>query len=282
MSMVQPMLATTEVDAPLAVPISVQSIETSELARKYDAKATSLRRACTALLFFSVLCSRPWPSAGWLGYIGAFSVLCASSHKLLCRARVARFFSAIVAIVAGITLVHLVASIHADKPQQIGNEIQTQCVKMPAATFEWAHSIVSQHKCMKKAVAFLARHVDTPSSAITAGGPMVLDKLEVAASANDTSLPATLVVSESAWSQEAACGTAAHVATRVAKMMMLGSALAHLLLIVTALAVVKRVCCLRCVAYKCGLLTWKRCGACKRQPAAAAATTEAVTGKELA
>merc|ERR1719502_2349384 len=89
---------------------------TDEKIAKYDARATSLRRAATALLFFSIVSSRPWPSAGWLGVVAAVSVLCASSQRIACRARIARALSAFVAIFACITLWHLTTSIHADKP----------------------------------------------------------------------------------------------------------------------------------------------------------------------
>merc|ERR1719164_40420 len=59
-----------------------------------------------------------------------------------------------------------------------------------------------------------------------------------------------------AWSQPEACDKLAHVAARLSKMMMLGSALGHLLLLFSAVAVVKRACRLRCAAYRAGLLKW--------------------------
>merc|ERR1719263_2292197 len=130
---------------------------------KYDARATSLRRAATALLFFSIVSSRPWPSAGWLGGVAAVSVLCASSQRILCRARVARFLSALVAIFACITLVHLGMSIRADKPLRIGQEVGSKCASMPADTFEWARDTISEHKCARKAIAFVTRHMDMES-----------------------------------------------------------------------------------------------------------------------
>lgn len=76
----------------------------------------------------------------------------------------------------------------------------------------------------------------------------------------------------------------AHVATCAFKMMIVGSALAHLFLLLSAMAVVKHVCCLRCAAYKAGLLKWNQCGACTKHKSAlrqVVGVTQA-TAKELA
>jgi len=247
--------------------------ETDEKMAKYDARATSLRRAATALLFWSIVSSRPWPSAGWLGAVAAISVLCASSQRILCRARVARFLSALVAIFAAITLVHLATSIHANKPSLVGMEVGETCASMPANTFEWARDTISEHKCARKAIAFVTRHTKSEDDD---------DKVALSTVSNATDL-AALVGTEPSLSQPVACDMVAHVTTRAVKTMMVGSALAHLFLLLSAMAVVKRACCLRCAAYKAGLLKWKRCGACKCKTAAEPATgATPAAAKEMA
>jgi len=255
--------------------------------KKCDARTTSLRRACTALLFFSVLCSRPWPSAGWLGMLASVSVLCAAPNSLLCRARVARFLAGLTVIFAGITLVHLIVAIHAGEPQQIGEEISAQCVGMPADTFEWARAIISKHECTRKGLTFLSRHMSISAEPQEdADGMALLNATDPAplrmALPNATDL-STIVSTELEWSQQEACVMISRIATCVIKMMMVGSALAHLFLFLSAAAVVKRACCLRLVAYQCGLPKMNKCGArkCKYASKPADAATS-LNNKELA
>lgn len=141
--------------------------------------------------------------------------------------------------------------------QRIGDEISAQCTSMPEDTFEWASAIVYKHECAQKGLEFLSRHMS--SIAV-----QHKDADVVLANATDlASLVGTAVKTTPSWSQPEACNMVAHVATCVAKMMMIGSALAHLFLFLSAAAVVKRACCLRCFAFKCGLLRLSKCGACK-------------------
>merc|ERR550514_468364 len=214
-----------------------------------------------ALLFFSALCARPWPSITWLGVLAAFSVLCAAPHKLLCRTRFTRFLSAVVAIFATNSIIRLVA-FKADTPLRAGEWTRDACVKMPTDTFEYGHTILAEHECTRKALAFLSRHMtDTPTLALMekAGTNTSLATL----GGNSNASLATLRP-EHEWSQAEACGMAAHLVTRVTTMMMIGSGLLHLLLFVSAVAVVKRACRLRFAAHKCGLLKWNKCAfACK-------------------
>jgi len=277
---VQPMLETKQQkEVPVAhIVVATDYLTTSdEKMATYEARATSLRRAATALLFFSIVSSRPWPSAGWLGAVAAFSVLCASSQRLLCRARLARLLSALVIFFAGITLVHLATSIHADKPHHIGDLIGSKCASMPADTFGWVRdTIISEHsECARKAVAFVSLHMASMDDD---------NKVAALSTVSNATDLATLVGTVPSWSQHVACNMVAHVVMRAVKMMMIGSALAHLFLLLSAMAVVKRACCLRCAAYKAGLLKWNKCGACTKyrttfEPPAGATPTAA---KELA
>lgn len=268
----QPMLEPSkDVETPVAAAVVIPTVVTSdEKMVKFEAAKDSLRCACTALLMLAMVCSRPWPNAGWLGVFAAVAVLCASTHKLLWRARVARFCSAVVAVFAGIAFIALVTSIN-DMPQHVSDKVHTLCNSMPADTFEWGHTLLNEHHCARKGLAWV-------SSAMPHHAVAVVDKhkeaMLVAKKANSTSL----VGAEQHWSQERTCDMSAHVAHHVVKMMMIAESLAHLLLFLAAVLVVKRACRLRCAAYKCGLLTWKKCGGC--QCKATAATPPAA--KELA
>jgi len=274
-----PMLETKEQETaqPAEIVMPAEIVATDEVT-SYETKATSLRRACTALLFFSVLCARPWPSITWLGVLAAVSVLCAAPHKLLCRTRFTRFLSAVVAVFAAYSFIRLLA-FKADTPQRAGEWTHDACVKMPGDTFSWGHAMLTEHKCTRKALAFFSRHMaDAPTLASMdkeAGANASLATLTLGGKSN-ASL-ATLGPEEE-WSQAEACDKAAHLVTRITKMMMVGWGLAHLLLFLSAVAVVKRACRLRCAAYKCGLLKWNKCGcACKNT-----APTAVVPAKEIA
>lgn len=238
----QPMLATDVESVPTAQ-LVVQStvVTTDDKMAQFEDRCTSLRRACTALFFFSLMCSGPWPNAAWLGMIASIAVLCSSSSKLLWRARVARFLSAIVAVFAAIALVTLVVSIKHDVPEHISSKVHTQCVSMPAETFHWGREKLNEHKCARAGLQFLSHHV-------------VGDEKHQAMVANSTAL----VVHE--WSQEQACDVVAFMTKHSVKMMMIGAAFAHFFLFLSAFFVFKRACRLRCAAYKCGLL---RCSAYK-------------------
>merc|ERR1719240_1818779 len=164
------------------------------------------------------------------------TVLCASNHKILCRARVARFFAAIVAIFAGIAFVKLVMSINAGSPQHFGDKVRGQCLTMPADTFKWGQQMIVEHKCMQKGLAFLSHHHFLSNDTMLL--PPSLDTV----AQGDASHPAVLDSAAQSWSQPEACNKVAHIVSRVAKMMMTGSALMHLLLL-SAVAVVKCACC---------------------------------------
>jgi len=233
----------------------VPSVAVSEKMSIVDAKAKSFRFACTALLVLSILCSRPWPSIGWVGFIAALAVLAASDTKsLLCRARLTRVLSCIVAIISGVSFVYLLMLVNSGKPQAFSDEVHHQCVKMPADTFEWAEHLVDEHSCVRKCLAFVARHLPRSSTDLTA---MKTDN------ATET------------WSQPETCDEIAQVVARSVTAMMIGSAVAHLLLMMTAIVVVMRACRLRCAAYKAGVLK-RRC-ACKAACKPAGVVTKADT-----
>jgi len=249
----QPMLETKEdVEATLDAVVVASPAVTDAMKAKYEMKATALRQATTALLIFSIMCSWPWPSVGWIGFFPAVSVLCAASHQLLCRARCARFLSAILAILAGYKITTLAMSIHQGMAQQVAADVHQVCVTVPAETFKWGQQMVNEHHCARKAVSFLARHASTDTPAML-----------IASEAVAIDLNATHLVGTEQSSQAATCATVARVVKCAAKTMAIASVVAHLLLFLSAVAVVKRACCLRCMAYRCGLLEWKGWRGCK-------------------
>jgi len=267
-----PMLPTPQFSTSPVMPTAEATVIVPSTARLdvLEVKTTLLRRAATALFFFGMICARPCPSSwgAWAGIIAAVLILCSSSNKILCRARVARLLSVLAAVFAAHTAVSLVISFHAGMPVQIADKVHGQCMDVPADTFAWAQHKLVEHDRFHKGVSFLSRHMPNATAM-----PALL------ASEMNASHPAPLVgaTEPEKWSQPEACTMVAHVVTCVAKMMMVGSTLAHLLLFLAAAAVVKRACCLRCAAYRAGLLTWKCGGACEanceraNQPAAVAA-----------
>merc|ERR1712023_583683 len=126
------MLETKEQETaqPAEIVMPAEIVATDEVT-SYETKTTSLRRAATALLFFSVLCARPWPSAGWFGIVSSFAILCASPPKLLCRVRFGRFMSFLTIVTATITLVMIAKSLNNGMPHNVGDKIQAECLKMP-------------------------------------------------------------------------------------------------------------------------------------------------------
>merc|ERR1719502_2224492 len=247
-----PMLSETKESAPPNAVVVAAAPDQSMAVASVELKAARLRRAATALLFFSVLTSRPWPSVGWAGLLASVVILCASPNRLLCRSRVGRFFSALVILFAGIAVVNQVVAIHSGEPQRIATQVHGACLSMPRDTFEWGLKIQHEHPCLNKAVAIISRHV-----------------------ANDTAKLVTAATTSDAWSQQEACDKVSRLVKCMAKIMMLSSAIVHLLLLLSAMAVVKGVCCLRFTAYRCGLMPeWKKCGGCK---CAAAKPAPAVT-----
>jgi len=239
-----------------------------------ETKATSLRRAATALLVFSMFCARPCPSSwgAWLGMISAVSVLCASGNQLLCRSRFARFVSVFVAVFAGYTVVSLIISYRAGSPVQMSNKLVLKpCVTMPADTFSWGSHKLVENPYSRNGLAFLSRYMHNGTAFLVSSAS------SDPAGATD---PAT-------WSQPEACDKLAHIFTRVAKMIMVVSALVHIALFFAAVAVVKRACCFRFAAYRAGLLTWKCCkGKCHRARARAKpeanVTPQQTAAKEVA
>jgi len=270
------MLETKEVEAVVVPAVAVEA-SVDEKA-DIEAKATSLRRAATALLFFSVIAASASTFAGILGMLSGGAVLCASSSKLLCRARCSRFMAFLTAIIAGYALVSLVSKIHAGVPMRIGDGARAQCLTMPEDTFEWGRQMLiesaREHKCMRKGLAFLSRHM--PSTNATTLEP----EAPVPAS-EDPSMDVTLesarrLDQELTFSQPEACDKLAYIVTCATKSIMVFFALTHLLLFLSAVAVVKRACRLRCAAYKSGLLEWKTCRRCKwaGRPASVASTSK--------
>jgi len=255
-----------------------------------EPKATSLRRAATALFFFGMLCARPCPSSwgAWLAMFGSVAVLCASQKTILCRSRFARALSFFAAIFAAYSFVTFFLSIREVKPQQIADKFQAGCMDLPEETFAYVQHKVVEHKFLEKGLSFYyARHMSQDET--TSAPPPAL---HIGSAENASSMPhPTMLVGAvepkepKDWTQPVACDTVAHFVQRAAQMMMIGSTLAHLLLFLSAVAVVKRACRLRCAAYRAGLLEWK-CGArCKAkcQRAEPAPTDEpVVAAKEMA
>jgi len=293
MAMKTPMLSKQDAVPPPVAP--VPTAEATLITSAHDAleaKATSLRRAATALLFFGMICARPCPSAwgAWLAIMSGIAVLCSSGPKLLCRTRFSRFLAVFTAIFAGITLVSLIQSYRAGMPLQIAAKFHQQCDSMPKTTFEWTKSMVVEHKPILKGLSFLSRHMPNETSQLISspyvtgwsyGGSEYTD-LDV----NATSLPAVKIgsVEPEKWSQSEACDKLSHFVACFAKMMTVGYAFAHLFLLLSAVAVVKRACRLRYAAYRAGLLKWKCCkSACKRaEPVQAIVTPAPTTAKEMA
>jgi len=233
-----------------------------------EVNSTSLRRAATALFFFGMLCARPCPSSwgAWLAMIGAGVVLCSSQSKILCRARCARFLSIFAAIFAGHKVVSLVLSFRAGMPLQISDTVHTECVGMPAATFAYVQHKLVDHMSLNHGLAFLLRRMDMAEDTTSTPALLVTPQM------NASSLAPVLVgsVDPGAWTQPEACNKLSHMVTCFVKMLMIGSTLAHLLLLLSAVVVVKRVCRLRCAAYRAGVLKWQ-CGAgCKSKCPSAA------------
>jgi len=269
-----------------AVPPPIAPVPTAEatlITSAHDAleaKATSLRRAATALLFFGMICARPCPSAwgAWLAIMSGIAVLCSSGPKLLCRTRFSRFLAVFTAIFAGITLVSLIQSYRAGVPLQIAAKFHEQCDHMPSQTFEWTKTMVVEHKPILKGLSFISSPYVTGWSY---GGSEYTDP-----DVNTTSLPAVKfgAVEPEKWSQSEVCYKLSHFVACFAKMMTVGYAFAHLFLLLSAVAVVKRACRLRFAAYRAGLLKWKCCkSACKRAESVQAIVTPTpTTAKEMA
>jgi len=258
-----------------AIPVTPSTTNRDAL----EAKATSLRRAATALLVFGMICARPCPSSwgAWLAMASGISVLC--SNKLLCRARFARLLSFIVAIFAGYMVITLVVSFRSGKPQQMSTFAHEQCMDLPEETFAYVKNRLVEHKAVRS---FLSRHMTIESI------PR-FELLDVAPEQNTTSSLATALVGEGSeperWTQNETCNSLARFVACTAKVMTMGSALAHLCLFLAAVAVVKRACCLRCAAYRAGLLHWKCHAGCKSKclsPVAAATVVPATEVKETA
>merc|ERR1719399_2720346 len=208
-----------------------------------------------------MLCARPCPSSwgAWLAVMAAIAVLCSSGERLLCRSRFARFLSFFAALFSVFTFVSLIVSFRAGMPMQVSAKVHGLCVDAPAETFTWAQRIVDTHTGLQKGLTFVSRHMpDEPAT------PTFVNTFVDAAEMN-ASHPAMLVDSTEKWPQAETCNKIAHVVVCFAKMIMIGSALAHLALFLSALAVVKRVCCLRFAAHRAGLLKWRKCDdRCKR------------------
>lgn len=176
----------------------------------------------------------------------------------------ARFLSVFVAIFAGYTLVSLVLSLRTGMPLQISAKVHGQCIEMPAETFAWAKHMVVEHEHLHRGVSFVARHMHMHADSTT----IVVENASHPAIAHVGVEPAVEPEQWSTIEQPEACTNIAHFVACVSKTMMIGSAFAHLLLFLVAVAVVRRAIVLRCAAYRAGLLKWKcgaRCkSACKR------------------
>jgi len=273
-------MQTPMLEKPMALPVletqdSVQQVPSSCWAEIAAPKAAALRRAATAMLIFGMLCARPCPSSwgAWLACVAAISVLCAQPSKLLCRSRLVRLLSIFVAIFAGYTAMSLVVSFRAGMPLQISTKVHAECVDMPSDTFAWAQRKLGESGG-HKGLAFLSRHMPNDTSTVPA--------FHISAQ-NTSSYP---IGGPETWTQAQACYMIAHIVTCATKFVMIGSALAHLFLFLSAITVIKRVICLRCAAYRAGVLTWK-CGArckskCSHTEQAAVATSPAPAAKEMA
>jgi len=255
MSMRTPML-----EAPVDVPVAAVVVDAPKAVTTefLDAEAASLRRAATALLVFSMMCSMPWPSIGWLGVFSAFAVLCATPHKLLYRARVARFLAVIVAVTAAVTVVRTAMKLHdGTMPQALSEKFGTECRAVPTETFQWGQHIVATQVAAKashcKGMAFMTRHL------LINNGTSIDD-------ASNASHPAhwpNPALAIERWTQAETCDKAAYIVKRASKAFLVGYTIAHLLLLLSALGVVKGACRLRCAAYRVGLLQCqlKKCAA---------------------
>merc|ERR1719231_1282586 len=194
-----------------------------------EPRATSLRRAATALLFFGMLCARPCPMSSWgawLAIVGSVAVLCASQKTILCRARVGRFL----AFFAAYSVFTLVASFRGGMPLQIADKFHQQCMEVPEETFAYVQHKIVEQAFLNKGLTVYARHISDE----TTSPPTLQIVPEVNAS---SSSPPTMLVGAlepKDWTQPVACDTIARFVKGSAKTMIIGSTLAHLLLFLSS------------------------------------------------
>jgi len=117
-----------------------------------DDKQSSLRRAATALLIFSMIGIHHM--SGLLGLFAACTVLCSSTTMLgrrTCRVKAAALFAAGFAFV---TFSVAMACVIAGAPHHISRAIEKECQSMPADTFEWGKQAIAnlndQHQLGKR------------------------------------------------------------------------------------------------------------------------------------
>merc|ERR1719440_526496 len=262
-----------QTNAPI-VPTAEATLITPGAHEMLEVKATSL-------LFFGMVCARPCPSSwgAWLAIVSGIAILCSSNQKLLCRSRFSRLLAVFTAIFAGYTLLTLIQKSYAGMPLQLAAKVHDQCDLMPKDTFAWAKDAVVEHKHLNRGLSFLDRHMHDQTTSPT----FYLISPETNQNA---SLPALITgaVEPKNWSQPEACDKIARFVACFAKMAYIGNAFAHLFLLLSAIAVVKRVFRLRCAAFRAGMIKWKCCkAACKRNESVQAAVTPASTAaKEMA
>lgn len=111
-----------------------------------DLQLSSLRRAATALLIFSILSLRD--VSGWLGLFAACTTLCSTASALsrrTCRVKMASSFAAGFAIVG---FAACIACVIAGAPQHLSREMQKECYSMPQDTFAWGKQAIGSFEHM--------------------------------------------------------------------------------------------------------------------------------------
>jgi len=125
---------------------------------------------------------------------------------------------------------------------------------VPGETFTWGQHLVATHLAAKshhcKGMAYMTRHLLLTTNA---SSPTL----------DDASNASHAAYAIEQWSQAETCAKAAYLVQRASKAFLIGYLITHLLLLLSALAVFKRACRLRCAAARLGLLQCaiKKCAA---------------------
>lgn len=106
-----------------------------------DDMRSSLLRAATALLIFSVLDLHH--VSGWLGLFAASTVLCSSTSAFGGRTRRVKTAASLAAAFAVITFSIAIACVVSGVPQHVSRAIQKECHSMPTDTFEWGTQAIA-------------------------------------------------------------------------------------------------------------------------------------------
>jgi len=141
----EPAMASVAMSKPLMV--ANEAGEPVIVAKACDeASHTSLRRAATAMLLFSIVNLKHME--GWLGLVVAITVLCSSSPDLVDKARRVKCLSFVVSVLALAASFMYLCMVGAGFPAALGNEVQLRCSTIPAADFEVVYTMAESYHSM--------------------------------------------------------------------------------------------------------------------------------------